>query len=324
MKKFLLTLLICCFSILAFAQQDAQFTQYMFNRTYLNPAFTGSDGLWADASLLYRNQWTGYQPVAMPGIGTAKGGAPSTFLASVNMSLLKERMGIGLYLSDDRLGAVDRKEVQLSFAYHIPFKDSKLSLGLRTGLYSYRLDYGSLDFRDPSDPLGQDQRGAISEIKPDFAAGIYFQHPLLFAGASLGHLQQSEFSLGLPTPVYTLSMQAYGLLGVNLNRNGQVVWQPSVLVKSDMVSVSVEGSLLAYIHDKYYVGGALRDLDDVSLLLGMSLTKDNRLRLGYAFDYVVNEQSAKAMTSHELMLSFRFQTPGSKEPSVIRTPRFRY
>jgi type IX secretion system PorP/SprF family membrane protein len=53
------------------AQQDPQFSQYMFNTIYYNPAFSGVEGL-TKITALHRSQWLGYTPTY------GDGGAPTT------------------------------------------------------------------------------------------------------------------------------------------------------------------------------------------------------------------------------------------------------
>ena len=85
------------FSILCSAQQDAQFTQYMFNNLYLTPAFAGVDGV-TRFSAIHRSQWLGYQS------SFGDGGAPTTTMVSFNTPIYKLRSGAGVYISRDQLG----------------------------------------------------------------------------------------------------------------------------------------------------------------------------------------------------------------------------
>ena len=47
------------------AQQDAQYTQYMYNTVSVNPAYAGSRGHLSIAAL-YRNQWLGLDGAPEP------------------------------------------------------------------------------------------------------------------------------------------------------------------------------------------------------------------------------------------------------------------
>ena len=76
------------------AQQDPQFTQYMFNTLYYNPGYAGVDVVTKLTAIL-RSQWTGYTPTS------GGGGAPTTQLISMSTPLFKINSGFGAYISYD-------------------------------------------------------------------------------------------------------------------------------------------------------------------------------------------------------------------------------
>ena len=116
------------------AQQDPQFTQYMFNTLYYNPGYAGVEGV-TKLTAIHRSQWFGYQPT----IGG--GGAPTTQIVSMTTPLYKINSGFGAYVVNDKLGPQNNLEIQASYAYHLAVRDAKLSFGLRTGLYSQTIDF---------------------------------------------------------------------------------------------------------------------------------------------------------------------------------------
>jgi type IX secretion system PorP/SprF family membrane protein len=97
LKRTFYTLVLALFGVCAFAQQDALFTQYMFNNLYLTPAFAGVDGV-TRFSAIHRSQWLGYQS------SFGDGGAPTTTMASFNTPIYKLRSGAGVYILNDKLG----------------------------------------------------------------------------------------------------------------------------------------------------------------------------------------------------------------------------
>ena len=111
------------------AQQDPQFSQYMFNSFYYNPAFAGSEGV-TKITGLFRSQWLGYSPTY------GDGGAPTTQIFSIHTPVPKLKGGVGGYVVNDKLGPLNNFEAQLSYAYAINVKDAKLSFGLRAGALS--------------------------------------------------------------------------------------------------------------------------------------------------------------------------------------------
>lgn len=80
----------------ALAQQDAQYTQYMYNTINVNPAYAGSRGVMSIFGL-HRTQWVGLD------------GAPVTNAASINTPINNSNIGVGLSFVNDKIG--DRKSV---------------------------------------------------------------------------------------------------------------------------------------------------------------------------------------------------------------------
>jgi type IX secretion system PorP/SprF family membrane protein len=114
------------------------------------------------------------------------------------------------------------------------------------------------------------------------------------------------------------------MAGYDYEINYDFVLRPSVLVKSDLTTYSFDLSLLAYFREKLWFGFSFRQSDAMIALIGYSFLKDNSLRLGYSFDYIINAQEAKNPTSHELLLSYTLPVLSGGEKRIIRTPRFRH
>jgi type IX secretion system PorP/SprF family membrane protein len=300
------------------AQQDPQFSQYMFNQLYLNPAVAGADPRYIEFVMIHRSQWTGYSG------SFDDGGAPTTQAGSINMPLHKYRLGTGLQFVNDQLGPVTNQEVRLSLAYHIPLKKAQLSIGLRGGIYNHVIDFDQLRFVDPNDPL--ELTGKQSEFTSDFGFGMYFKpnSGQYYIGASINHLTKSNFDYGTGITYNSLE-QHYSILGgFNYDLSSSVVLSPSVIVKTDLNSFSSEVSLLSTLNNKFYVGVSFRGLLESAIIMGgVNLMKDNRLRIGAAFDYTVLAKNAKEQTSHEIMLTYRLPGFQSIVSPIIRTPRFR-
>ncbi len=318
MKRFL-TLLFFSLPFFAFSQQDAQFSQYMFNQLYYNPAVVGVDPNQIEFLLIHRSQWLGYN-------GTFdNGGAPTTQMASVNMPLSKYNLGLGLHFVNDQLGSVTNQEVQLSLGYHIDLKKGSISFGLRGGMYNQSMDFDKLRAVDPDDPQIP-PIGRQSQFTGDFAGGIYYKsnRDKYFLGISVNHLNNSEFNYGTDFS-YTVLENHYSVMGgVNVDLSRTVVLSPSAILKTDLNTYSIEASLISTFNKKFYVGLSMRELESAIILTGIKLLPDKSLKLGYAFDYTIEAKNAKETTSHELMLTYRIPAIQIFEPAIIRTPRYRY
>ncbi len=226
-KGLLLLSLLLLLAKYADAQQDPQFTQYMFNTLYYNPAYAGVDGV-TKFTAIHRSQWLGYSPTV------GSGGAPTTQLISLSTPAFKFNSGFGAYIVNDRLGPQNNLEAQVSYAYHLAVKDGKLSLGLRAGLYSQTLDWSKYIPIDFNDRLLQDG-GKTSQIRPDLAAGAFFRKEKYYAGLSFTHLTKAEFDFevgqrsALQTHMYFTGGYYYD---VNFDLRFQFMGQSSIL-KSD-------------------------------------------------------------------------------------------
>lgn len=318
-------LIISWFALLcssnALAQQDPQFSLYSLNYLYYNPAYAGVEGV-TKLTAIHRSQWLGYDATI-----EGRGDAPSTQVVSFSTPLFRFRSGIGAYFSRDDIGPLNNLEFQLSYAYQLAFKDSKISFGVRAGVYSQSInepEYRSV-IPPEQDPILQDLvNGNNSQVRPDLAFGIYYQAEKYFVGLSANHLTQSEFDFGVSPLKNPLESHGYLFAGYNYNYNFKLVLTPSFIVRTDFnqfnFDIGVNG-----VYDKRILGGlAFRQGEAAILKVGYNLGKDQALSVNYAFDFVFVEQEVKSPTSHEFVLSYRLPVAVSGGKKVVRTPRFRH
>ncbi len=315
-KKVILGAVVILIStITGWTQQDPQFTHYMFNTLYYNPAYAGVDGL-TKFTAIHRSQWLGYQP------SFGGGGAPTTQILSVTAPIYKLNSGFGAYIVNDKLGPQNNLEAQASYAYHVGIKDSKISFGIRAGIYSQTVNFNQYRSTDPNDPLLKSS-GKESQIRPDLAAGVFFRKEKYYAGVSFSHLIKSTFDFGL-SQRNALKSHVYLTGGYFYDLNFDVRLQFMSLIKSDFTKTTVDVGGIAYFKDTMWGGLSFRQSEAAILMLGYSLLKDKSLKLGYALDYVVKDQKAKQPTSHEFMLSYELPVNPGSGKKVVRTPRYRH
>ncbi len=317
MKRILLLLsviVVCQASV--FGQQDPQFTQYMFNTLYFNPGFSGVEGV-TKLTAIHRSQWLGYQS-SIDG-----GGAPTTQVVSFSTPIYKLKSGFGAYVINDRLGPQTNLEFQGSYAYHLSIKDSKLSVGIKTGLYSKAIDFDRYRAIDGNDPLLKDKVGKYSQVRPDLAIGAFFQREKYYAGISFNHLIKSTFDFDL-SQRNALQTHAYITGGYFYEVNFDLRFQFSTLIKSDFTKTTFEFGGIGYFKDTMWAGLSFRQSEAAIVMLGYSLLKDKSMRLGYGFDYVIKDQQAKQPTSHEFLLTYQLPVNPAGGKKVVRTPRYRH
>lgn len=297
----------------SFAQQDAHFTQYMFNQSYFNPAAVGLEQGFR-GGLLYRKQWLGYT-------GLNNGGAPTNILFTGSAPIMKAKMGVGLVVNSDQIGPNTDLQVGANVAKHFSLGPGRLSVGARFGLQSRSIASGELRVNDKTDPTYLNLLGSSAQMKGDLGFGLFYQSDKWFAGASSSHLLEPQFDFA--GAKNTLNRHYYITGGYNFDLSPSVVLTPSVNVKHDSKVYQYELSALAKINNQFYAGLAYREQDAVSLILGVGMLKDNRLRITYSLDYTVPSTEAKKATSHEIMASYFLPMVMKGAKPVIRTPRYR-
>ena len=113
---------------LAMAQQEALYTQYMFNTLAINPAYAGSRNV-ASATALYRAQWVGIP------------GAPKTTTVTLDAPIDSKKIGLGIQVYDDEIGITKNTGAFVSYAFRIQMDEGTLSMGLQGGISQFRADF---------------------------------------------------------------------------------------------------------------------------------------------------------------------------------------
>lgn len=299
----------------AFGQQDPQFTQYMFNTLFLNPAYAGVDGVMRFTGV-HRSQWLGYQS------SFDDGGAPTTQLFSANVPIFKIHSGAGFEVMNDRSGPQNNLEVQGTYAYHLGLPNSKLSFGVRLGMFAQTLDFDMYRATDPDDPFLADKAGKDTQVRPDLSLGVYYRAEKYYVGAGVDHLLKSEFDFGSSLR-NALESHMNVVAGYFYDVDFDLQIQPSVLIKTDFNEYSFDFSVLAMFRNTMWGGLSFRQSEAVILILGYKLLKDKSLQVGYSLDYIVKDREAKQPTSHELLLSYDLPVARSGK-KIVRTPRYRH
>jgi len=300
MRKLLLMGFVTAFFATSFvhAQQDPQYTQYMYNQNVINPAYAGTNDLLTVTSL-YRQQWSGVN------------GAPETFTLA-GSSPIGENVGVGLSFISDQLGPFKEQNVYGDFSYRLKTgKSTTLALGLKAGVSFYQL--GEVQLLDPSDVLNE----TFSESNLNLGAGAFFYSDNYYVGFSVPnmlnstHLDDNGRNIGSDTQHYFLTG------GYVFDLSESVKFKPHFLVKGAFESpVSFDLNTNFLFSQRVELGVSYRYEDSFSGLIGFYLTKN--IRMGYAYDRVVSDISFAANSSHEVFLSFDLSFPRR----VMQSPRF--
>ena len=283
------------------AQQDPQYTQYMYNMNVVNPAYAGSKES-LSITALYRNQWTGLE------------GNPVTFTFSAH-SPINKKVGLGLSAIKDELGPVSETNIFADFSYTLQITNTiKIALGLKAGLTFHDVGLATLELQDPNDPFFSQN---INNTYPNIGAGAFMYGEKFYIGLSVSnmlksvHLDENGLKYGSETNNY------FATAGYVFQLSENVKLKPSVMVKSAFdAPISYDANLNALFYDRFELGASYRLDDSFSGLVGFQITPN--IRVGYAYDHVTSDLKAVGPASHEVILTFDiFFRP----PSTI-SPRF--
>ena len=292
--------MLTCYS--GFAQQDAQYTQYMYNTININPAYAGSRGVMSVFGL-HRTQWVGLD------------GAPTTNTFSLNTPISNSNLGVGFSLVNDRIGPTSDNTISADISYTIPMNEVyKLSLGVKASGNIFNLDTDKLDPAQANDPNLQNFN---NEFSPNFGAGVYLHSDKLYLGLSVPNFLQDSKYNDNEVAVFQERMNFYFIGGYVFDVSQSIKFKPAFLTKMVTGSpLQVDASANFLFFDKFMLGGAYRWDAAVSALAGFQVT--DGLFIGYSYDMETTQLRRYNSGSHEVFLRFELFNKVSKMVS----PRF--
>jgi type IX secretion system PorP/SprF family membrane protein len=311
MKKILLLFaIIFTLTSSAFSQQDAQYSQYIFNGIYINPAYAGYKEV-LNLHSYYRNQWNGIP------------GAPKTFSLAVDAIANEEKVGLALQVVSDKLGAQTNLSAYASYAYRLRLNEvgsSRLSFGISAGLLQLGID-GSL-LNSGSTPEPQKPVGVQSTLVPDGRAGVFYANDRFFAGLSADNIIASTINVSktlyVPQPVVHLYVTAGALFPFS----ERIFLKPSFLLKDDRKGpTSLDLNAFLIVNEKIWLGGSYRTAVKLYTKSNLASNLDNlnsatamiqffpipALRIGYSYDFSLGPlQSISSGGAHEISIAYEF------------------
>lgn len=270
------------------AQQDAQFTQYMYNTVSFNPAYAGSNGT-LNINLLHRSQWVGLE------------GAPSTQSFSINSPLGSSNMALGLSVIKDEIGPSEDLYINADISYTIRLdRGIKFAFGMKAGLQSLQVDYNKLDIYNPTD-VGFNEN--VSKLKPQIGVGGYLYAENWYAGLSVPNVLKTEFYDAVAVSTASKRQHIFLTGGYVFDLSETVKLKPATLIK--MVSgspIAVDVSANVLFNEKFTLGTSYRLNSAISTLAGFQIS--NNLMIGYSYDFDTTELASYNSGSHEVFLKF--------------------
>ena len=310
MKKIIILLYLICVALGSYGQQDALYSQYLFNPLALNPAFAGSKGV-LSAVLLHRSQWLGFD------------GAPTTQSFSIHSPLYVKghstlihestikrgksqfwkKIGLGLNIVNDKIGPNNNLGVFGSYAYRLSIGSGTLAMGLRAGLQRYRIDWDEIDYFN-AEP---DRNGTSRVFIPGFDFGLHYYTPEFFFGTAVTNLSKPK--IAIDEAGNKIEAYLYRHLMVNsgfaMKINENIFFQPSFLlryVKNSPLDFDINTNFLFY--DKFWLGTGFRLGYGIVFLTQYYIT--DKFKVGYAYDTSFNKIRSVVVGSHEILIGYDF------------------
>jgi type IX secretion system PorP/SprF family membrane protein len=307
MKKTILIVSFLFFIINTSAQQDPQYTQYMYNMSVVNPAYATGTQAMLDVGILYRTQWVGMT------------GAPKTMTLFGHMPLNKKvEMGFSLISDDIGDGAKKENNFYADFAYVLQFNNNhKLSLGLKAGITSLQTNFNGFKFESTSPDFAFESRDFI---KPNVGMGAYYFTDEYYVGLSAPNLLNSkhvEKRAGI-SDYGSENIHAFLTGGYVFTLSDSFRLKPAFMskfVKGATVTLDLSANVL--YNDKFEFGASYRFGDSVSALMNIKATPN--IRIGYAYDHTISNLGQFNSGTHEVFVLFNLDLLSK---GYDKSPRF--
>jgi len=284
------------------AQQDAQFSMYMFNPLAYNPGYAGSrDAL--SVTLLGRNQWVNID------------GAPITGTLSLHTPLANDAIGVGLSVMQDEIGPTKNTSLygDVSYRFNVT-KNSRLAFGLKVGLDMFSANFGGLRVTDGSDV--QYTTPINNQLMPNFGFGAYWYSKRSYLGLTAPKILRNDFEGATRNGVQsTQDRHLFLTAGHSIKINSVIDFVPSLIAKAVVdapLSVDVNANFLFY--EKLWIGAGYRFDDSFTADIVYHFTP--QFRAGYAYDYTLSDLGTYNTGTHEIMINYDldFEGKGFKTP----------
>lgn len=287
----------------ALAQQDAQYTQYMYNTINVNPAYAGSRGAMSIFGL-HRTQWVGLD------------GAPTTNAFSVNTPINNSNLGIGLSFVNDKIGPTSENAISADVSYTVKTSETfKLSFGVKGTANLFNLDVSKLTPADGSDELLL--TNIDNQFTPNIGAGVYFHSDKMYVGLSVPNFFETKRYNDNDIALNAERMNFYLIAGYVFDLTYNLKFKPALLTKAvEGAPLQVDVSANFLYNDKFMLGAAWRWDAAVSAMAGFQIT--DGLFIGYGYDHETTRLRRFNSGSHEIFLRFEL----FKKHSKIVSPRF--
>ena len=300
----MLFVLLCLSGTFLSAQQDAQYTQYMYNTVSVNPGYAGSRGH-LTIGALHRSQWVGLD------------GAPTTQTFNIHSPIGYRGVGLGLSVVNDKIGPTSETNFDIDFSYTIYTSDEgRLSFGLKAGANLLDVKFSELNqfTTDPNLAANIDNR-----FSPNFGAGVYYHNRKFYAGLSVPRFLETAHFDETSLSEAKEQMNFYFITGYVWDINTNLKFKPTILTKvAQGAPLQVDLSANFMLNDKFIVGAAYRWDAALSGMLGFNISEGFLIGLGY--DREITELGSAAFNDGSFEVILRYDFISSE--GNLKSPRF--
>jgi type IX secretion system PorP/SprF family membrane protein len=306
-SRFCCVLLLCLGSLGGLmVQQDAQYTQYMYNTVSVNPAYAGSRGNLSIAGL-HRSQWLGLE------------GAPKTQTLNLHSPIGYRGVGLGISVVNDQIGPTSETNFDADFSYTILLSaEGRLSFGLKASAHLLDIRFSELTL-DPNNPDATLQQDIQNRLSPNVGAGVYYHTERFYAGLSVPRFLETKHFDESSLSTAKEQMNFYLITGYVWDLHPLWKFKPTLLTKMTLgAPLQLDLSANFMYNDKFIMGAAYRWDAALSAMVGFNISRS--FLIGLAYDREVTQLGGTAFNdgSFELILRYDFFRTVGK----IKSPRF--
>jgi type IX secretion system PorP/SprF family membrane protein len=273
------------------AQQNPQFTNFLFNSFAINPANAGLKEC-LDARIGYRTQWVGFE------------NNPRTVFLSAHQRIKKISRdrgalhGAGLIVEADNTGPTARSLIHGAYSVHLPLsRKTRIAFGLAAGILQYRIDMSQVFVPQPNDPILQQSANEL--VFPDIRFGIWLYSKRWFAGFSGGHMTNPTLNdIGQDTRL----QPHFNLMGGRVLEGGdKLSYIPAAQFKFTGNSTpSLDVQFWADYDNTVGLGLGFRSEDAVYGMLKFNFL--DHFTVAYAYDFTYSKMRLGSSNGHEIIL----------------------
>ncbi|MBC8047424.1 MAG: type IX secretion system membrane protein PorP/SprF [Fimbriimonadaceae bacterium] len=296
------------------SQNQPLFEQYHFNQLMLNPAYAGSKST-IEANIFYRQQWLRME------------GAPQSVSATVHTKLFNDKIGLGLKILQEEIGATSKFDAGIQYAYRVYMTNAVLAIGINANVTNYRLKYNNLDAFLDGDPAFTNQ--SVNTWSPNVGAGVWFNTEKIYAGLSAPLLLQDTTEINTEATVtqsniFEARRHYYLSSGILLGDPEAFAIKPYTLIKYVPAAPwQIDINMSFIFKNSFWFGGSYRTNNSVSILAEYFLQKEKMLKdnifgFGYAYNFSLGDYQKFFGPTHEIFFSYSF----NKTTSKYTNPRF--